>query len=253
MTAPLRPKRPAYQFTLLGLFGAVTVLAVALGVQSNLRQSALALHMYGDLFAHLPSGTKYHPNLKPEKRLSWMAELLPLIEQPAVRNGLNFAQSWDAPVNQPAASTRIDVWLNPQLGEPATVNGYGATHYVGIAGVGKDAAELPERHPRAGFFGYDRTLTLDELAAADGTSSTIAIVEVSKNIGPWAAGGESTVRALTRRPYINGPDGFGGVFPGGMNVVMGDASARFISDQVDPRVLERAATTHAGDVVHGPY
>jgi hypothetical protein len=74
-----------------------------------------------------------------------------------------------------------------------------------------------------------------------------AIVEVSKNIGPWAAGGPSTTRPLTRPPYVNGPDGFGGVFRGGMNVVFADASCRVVSDKVDPKVLEAAATTHGGE------
>ncbi len=72
---------------------------------------------------------------------------------------------------------------------------------------------------------------------------------VSGQLGPWAAGGQATVRALTAKPYVNGPDGFGSGQPDGMFVGMADGSVRFISKDIDPSLLERLATIHGGEPV----
>lgn len=215
--------------------------------QSNERQTALALHQYNDRNRALPSGTHPNAQLEPQERFSWLADLLPFVEQSAVFDRLDFDQAWDAPVNRQAASARIDVWLNPGLSGEEVVNGYGATHYVGVAGVGADAATLPADHKRAGAFGADRKIGFGDVK--DGTSNTMAILEVSAQIGPWAAGGPGTVRPLTRRPYLGGPDGFGGVYPGGAGAAMLDASVRFLSENIDPKVLEAMATTNGGEEV----
>ncbi len=46
------------------------------------------------------------------------------------------------------------------------------------------------------------------------------IAESQGYTGPWAQGGSATIRALTQQPYINGPDGIGGPFRGGCNILM---------------------------------
>ena len=55
------------------------------------------------------------------------------------------------------------------------------------------------------------------------------------------AGGEATVRGLTQRPYINGPDGFGSGQPDGMLAGMADGSVRFLTKNMAPVVLEQLA------------
>ena len=67
-----------------------------------------------------------------------------------------------------------------------------------------------------------------------GASNTIAILGVTDRCGPWASGGNATVRPLTTPPYVNGPDGFGSGQPDGMLAGMADGSVRFISKDVDP-------------------
>ena len=53
------------------------------------------------------------------------------------------------------------------------------THYVGVAGVGADAATLPLSDPRAGVFGYDRKTSLRDIK--DGHSTTMLLTEVLSN------------------------------------------------------------------------
>ena len=62
---------------------------------------------------------------------------------------------------------------------------------------------------------------------------------------PWAAGSE-TIRSLTQEPYINGPDGIGGPSPGGCNILLGDGSVIFLSENIDPEVMRRLAAMADG-------
>ncbi len=69
-----------------------------------------------------------------------------------------------------------------------------ATHFVGVAGVGDDAADLPVDHPRAGVFGNSRTTRLEDIH--DGASNTLMVLGVTRDLGSWAAGG-SAIDAAT--------------------------------------------------------
>ena len=86
------------------------------------------------------------------------------------------------------------------------------------------------------MFGYNRKTRLRDIT--DGTSNTVMISEASKDYGAWSAGGTATIRSLTKKPYINGPDGIGGPFPGGCHMLMGDGSVRFVSQNIDPKTME---------------
>jgi hypothetical protein len=130
--------------------------------------------------------------------------------------------------------------VNPALGPTTATGGFPATHYVGVAGLGADAAELDAADPRAGVFGFRARSMSARLS--DGASNTIALAGVSQKLGPWGRGGDATVRGLTQRPYIDGPDGFGSGQPDGMLVGMADGSVRFLPKNIDPEVLERLVT-----------
>jgi hypothetical protein len=71
-------------------------------------------------------------------------------------------------------------------------------------------------------------------------------------LGSWAAGGRPTIRSLTKKPYIDGPDGLGGQHPNGCLFGMADGSVRFISKNVDPQVLEALMTIAGGERVGAP-
>lgn len=195
----------------------------------------------------LPVGAAGAVQLAPESRLSWIASTLPFLGHLDWHGELNFRRPWNSPHNRGVAMRPLEEMINPLLGAAQTEAGFPVTHYVGLAGVGADAGELPADDPRAGVFGFRRQIATS--AIGDGASNTIAIVGVSDQLGPWAAGGQATVRALTQRPYINGPDGFGSGQQDGMLVGMADGSVRFISADVDPRVLERLATINGGETV----
>jgi prepilin-type processing-associated H-X9-DG protein len=102
---------------------------------------------------------------------------------------------------------------------------------------------------KAGVFGYNRATRIQDIR--DGTSNTMMITETHKDFGPWSAGGPSTIRSLTTKPYINGPDGIGGPTPGGCNILLADGSVRFVSESVDPKIFEALSTIRGGETVGG--
>ncbi len=185
--------------------------------------------------------------LPPETRLSWLAGILPQMGHADWRSRLEPGLAWNSPHNKPIAARELPEAVNPLLGPGVTAAGFPVTHYVGLAGVGDDAALLPKDSPRAGMFGYNRSTRIEDIR--DGASNTIALVGVREDLGPWAAGGRGTVRALTQRPYVNGPDGFGSGLPHGMSVAMADGSVRFLSADVDPKIVEQLATINGGEPV----
>ena len=183
--------------------------------------------------------------LPPETRLSWIAELLPYLGHADwhVEPGYD----WNGSQNQPVAKRPLAEVVNPIFGPAASPSGYPVTHYVGVAGIGDDAAKLPAGDAKAGIFGYGRQTQQQDLVR--GGANTIALLGVEDQCGPWAQGGRATVRPLTRQPYVNGPDGFGSGQADGMMAGMADGSVRFLSKDVDPHVIEQLSTIRGGDQV----
>jgi hypothetical protein len=224
-----------------------------------LHQIALASHNYADTYGNLPQGTSPLGNDPPEKRHSWQVALLPFIEQDAVYAAIDLEQPWDAPRNQEAVVHLIKTYLcpaGPYVSEP----GHPAiTHYIGMAGVGPDAATLPKDSPRAGVFGYDRTVALKDIT--DGTMNTILALESFGEIGGWAEGSPATVRGVDpdNQPYIGIDRPFGrlhahrswfGTMPTSANAAMADGSVRQIHYTVSPQIFEALATMAGGEPDH---
>ena len=213
--------------------------------KNNLKQIALALHNYADTYQSFPAGTYPNEELEPEKRLSWQAAILPFIDQSALHQSINFEVAWDDVSNKKAAEIRVPVYMNP--GYPAASARLAETHYVGIAGLGKDAPMLPANSNRAGVFAFNRRTSFRDIT--DGTSNTMMLSEASGQFGSWIAGGNATIRSLTTKPYFNGPDGIGGPSTGGCQIGLADGSVRFVSENIDPVVFEHLSTMADGHVI----
>jgi prepilin-type processing-associated H-X9-DG protein len=192
---------------------------------------------------------------QPEKRLSWMVILLPYLEQENLWLRVDKEQKWDSAENAFLAGTQLKTLVCPSTSLGPSSPASALTTYIGLAGVGADAATLPLKDKRAGMFGYDREVR--PLDVKDGTSSTILIMETSTDLGPWAAGGTSTVRGLdpAQQPYL-GLDGQFGLKhrtdtffrtnPVGSNIGFADGSVRYVQASVSSQTLEALATI-AGD------
>lgn len=213
--------------------------------RNNLKQQALALHNYHDTFNHFPRGTIENDDLKPEERLSWYVSILPYIEQAALYDTIDKEAGWEADGNANGVQMAIEVFMNPS--QPNVRRNPSSSDYVGVAGIGPDAASLDKDDEKAGIFGYDRETSIRDIT--DGTSNTLMIIDSAKPNVSYMAGGEATIRGFSQKPYINGPDGIGSPHTGGVQAAFADGSVRFISENIDDETLEALATMHGGEVV----
>ncbi len=193
---------------------------------------------------HFPSATDAENALPHQQQLSWLARLearsatLPPERRPVLD------VPWNDPANEPFVGRRVPAYLNPHVSAVVGDNGRPTTHFVGVAGVGQDAAELPLGHFRAGLFGTKRTVTTKDLH--DGQANTLMVLGVDTRLGSWADPGHATVRPLTQPPYLHGPDGFGGGAGQPLPALMADGSVRSFAADTDPRLLRRLAAIADG-------
>jgi len=209
--------------------------------KNHLKMLGLALHNYHAVHRAFPAGTIEESADAPDERLSWLVSVLPFLEETALYESIDKESAWNSVSNRRATGTVIPGFLNPGDAD----QGQSQTHYIGMAGLGKGAEDLPVTSPRAGVFGTNRRTRIRDIR--DGTVNTIAVTEGSGEHGPWAQGGKATIRPLTQKPYINGPDGIGGPFRGGVQVLMMDGSVRFVSENIDPQVFEALMTINGGE------
>ena len=242
------------------VFFTLHVRSQRLECENNLRRIGAAVLNYHTTNGAFPPGTLPNAGLPPDKRLSWLSALPPFLEQKtrdaermrSLGGQLDPALAWDAGPNAAVAHTVAPVCVCPAHAGADPNLAPGHTDYVGLAGVGPDAATLPLSDPNAGMFGYDRTVKRSDLTA--GTSETLMATETGRANGPWTAGGPPTVRGVdpADAPYIGPGRAFGGLHAGGLNVLFADGSAEFMQDGVSPHVFEMLNAPSAGWRIAGP-
>jgi hypothetical protein len=188
-----------------------------------------------------------------EKWLSWLFELLPYLESrmdPSWHDARD--KPWNAEENRFLNGECYPPYACPSNGNIRDENGYGTAHYVGIAGLGSDATFLPLNAQRAGMFGYERRTRKEDIT--DGLSNTLMAAETASANGPWAAGGEATVRGLDLNgPAYLGPGGqFGSCHPTVVSfMAFADGSVRSFATTLKPQVFEALATIAGRDAAEG--
>lgn len=222
--------------------------------QNNLRQHAIALQNYESTFSRFPSGTMPNPDLPPEQRLSFHVALVPYMECDNLYKLFALNEAWDSDRNVGVLAHRkfkrnqCPMWIDEQKADPdLTASGHLAvTHYVGVAGVGADAATRPAGAPGIGVFGYDRATKMDDVK--DGLENTLMLIETGHDLAPWVRGGPGTVRAVGVDDGQFGNTHFrgGGLFSQRRSaefyVVMCDGSVRVMQPTINPATLGALAT-----------
>ncbi len=194
---------------------------------NNLKQMGLAIHYYQDAEGSMPLAA----TLDAEGRLlhGWEARVLPYVEQTTLYNQINFSVPWDDPRNEAAFRTRINTYLSPNIRVDPEATGPAPSHYSGNAWV----------------LGGDSARKLIDIP--DGTSNTILAGEMGAEFKPWGhpANWRDPAKGLNQSP-----DGFGGPFPGGANILFADGSVRFIKNTINPKVFRALATPVGGETIN---
>jgi prepilin-type processing-associated H-X9-DG protein len=259
----LRGHRLALAGLILGavvtLVGVISVPAMVLllvqeksqeaGCKNNLRQIGESIQRYYDHNDKtFPPGAIPNPTLKPEQRLSWEAAVLPFLSEGGaagkkwekLAGEIAIKEAWDAPANAKLRQN-VAAYLCPAFAHELAADQVGLTSYVGIGGVGRDAASLPLGDANAGFFGYDRLLRPSKITASLG--ATMTAVETAQNNGPWRAGGPPTVRGIDPdgNHYVGKGAAFGGLHRAGANVLWADGHVDLVTERVDADHFRREA------------
>jgi len=205
---------------------------------------------------------------EPGQRVSWMAGLLPYLGQEQLYNRINFDRSWRDPANWLAAGTIVPEFLDPmypsssfrvrQTGLPMEA---AATHFVGIAGIGLDAASYSPSDPsldaKRGVFGYDGSQALRVVKDSRGLANTILLIQAPHDgpvgVTPWIAGGGSTLRGVPETnsiaPFVLTKDRDGNDITHkskrGTFAIMSDGSVRFIDAKISDDVFKAMCAVKA--------
>ncbi|HXY34981.1 MAG TPA: M56 family metallopeptidase [Planctomycetaceae bacterium] len=129
---------------------------------NQLKQLALAMHNYHDVYQHFPPAVVIGPDGKTPH--SWRVELLPFLEQSQLYNQYRMNEPWDSPHNKQILRQIPDVFQSP-FEDPASLD---SSYYVLVG-------------PGTVFEGPQGIKIAD---ITDGTSNTLMIVEAKRSI-PW--------------------------------------------------------------------
>jgi hypothetical protein len=237
---------------------------------SRLHELADALKRYAAKNGRFPRGTADRKSTAeraflpwpPNQRVSWLAELLPYLGQgefASVGDKVRPDAAWNDKDNIVTAQTLIPYYLAHDYPSstwwgvyPGMVLPVANTHFVGIAGVGIDAAAYSAEDPavakKLGVFGYDRSTKVADIK--DGAAKTIAVIQVPADYKtPWLAGGGSTVRGVPEtksvKPFVcTTYNGKRGTF-----AVMADGRVRFIPETIADKEFQALCTIAGGEDV----
>jgi hypothetical protein len=173
---------------------------------------------------HFPSGI-FH-NGQPLH--SWETEILPFLDQVEYRQKIDETQPWNSKRNAKFFQRAIPVFILPGAKQHHS-QGYGLSYYA------------LNNH----VFYPDSDARLDRIP--DGLNSTLMGGEVYSRVRAWGDPINFRDPALGINQHV---DGFGAPWEaGGANMIFLDGSARFINENIDPRILKALATPNGGEDV----
>lgn len=193
----------------------------------------------------------------PNQRVSWMVDLLPMLGKSEIYNEIDPKLPWRDEKNLRAGANWVPEFLNPQYPRDKwqarlpslPSHDLGATHYVGLSGIGLDSGDWDDNNPalrkKMGLFGYNRDTKFDDIP--DGASNTIYLITVPPNVPrPWIAGGGATVQGVPEKnsiaPFVYNQGGKRGAY-----VLMADGSVRFLSADTPDKVFQALVTKAGSD------
>jgi prepilin-type processing-associated H-X9-DG protein len=200
--------------------------------RNHLKQIGLALHNYHDTYNCLPPAYAVDEEGRP--LYSWRVLLLPYMDdrERELYPRFRLDQPWDSAHNLKLLNATPEYF---GLHCPSDEENPGTeTNYVMIVGTGS-LSQGPN------------CVAFDQIT--DGTSNTIAVVEVTGSGISWTEPRDLVVQEVSFR--INDADhlGISSHHPGGAQVLFCDGSTRFLPESTDPQLIQAMTTIAGGEDV----
>lgn len=204
--------------------------------QNNLKQIALALYVFHERHGKLPA--LYSTDASGKPLLSWRVHLLPYLENADLYRRFRLDEPWDSEHNLALLSEMPTVYRCPETATDRFV-----TNYLAIAS--ESSFLIP---PAKAVFGATTPLGISMKQVTDGTSNTIAIVEVSDDRAcEWTQ--PQDFRVVADMPL----DGLGHARdPKVFLTAFGDGSTTVVSRDLDPKKFLGLTTRNGGEPVDSP-
>ena len=248
---------------------------------NNLTQLILAVHNYEMASRVYPPGTidKTGPisSLPQGYHHGWLAHILPHMEEGNTYRHIDFSVGVYDPKNAEVRKVRIAGHMCPSDIQ-ADASGPPASSYAGC----HHDVEQPINADNHGVFFLNSAVRYEDIM--DGSSQTIFLGEKFLGAGGdlgWMSGTRATLRNtgtllnVGLRQWLHergrGPapamippaaggekeelavGGFSSYHPGGANVALGDGSVRFLSETIDPQILQQLGHRADGKLLTRPF
>lgn len=230
-------------FSLLGLGGFIFLMLPQVPMareaarrsqcRNNLKQIGVALHNFHDSHNHFPQATTGDPPV------SWRVTLLPYLDGKQIFDQYDQSMPWDDPQNEPVARNLRSELICPSRKLPwkdSRERNY--TDYVMLTGPG--TVSPPERAVQLRDF-------------ADGSANTAMVVEATGLNVVWTEPRDfETARQpigmnLKGKEPKDSPGMMSSYHRAGGHMLMGDGTAWFINEKINPRVLKKLTTIDGGE------
>lgn len=187
---------------------------------NNLKQIGLAMHNYHDVFNSFPPAALLGSDGKTKH--SWRVAILPFLDQAALYNAYKMDEPWDSENNKKVLAKMPAVFRDPAAPADSTDSIYYTLTGEATVFSGDEGSKI-------------QTIT-------DGTSNTIMVVEAKRDI-PWTKPDDIVYDPEKELPKL------GGIYEGGMHVLMCDGAVRFVSDLINEGILRALISKNGGEVI----
>ena len=209
---------------------------------NNLKQIALAMHTYHDVYKCLPPAWTVDEDGQPLH--SWRVLILPYMEQVKLYEQIRLDEPWDSEHNRQFHDEYISTFYCPT-----------STGRNGIANYFFPKEKINEKCYYSAVIGLETPFTgsisvsLGDIK--DGTANTILIVERLLPVCWMDPNNEITFDTACRG--VNSDiRGIGSNHTKGANVALADGSVHYISDTIPPETLRAMLTKSGGESVYIP-
>lgn len=190
---------------------------------NNLRQIALAMHNYADVYGTFPPA--YVPDADGKPKHSWRVLILSFLGEQPLYDRYRFDEPWDGPNNRQLAAEMPGVYHCP-----SDVPGSENTSYVVATGPGT-------------LFEEGKSATPGEIQHR--ASTTLLAAEITGPAIHWMEPRDLDSREMSYTINDSSGVGISSSHASGANIVFADGRVRFVSESIDSETLRALTTSDA--------